>query len=78
MAPPNSINNPNNLYNNPENPNTATQEEWPIPQLHLKVLDLSSPGSGTFFSNVDVPVILKESVVRVLGSLYTTENVPRK
>jgi hypothetical protein len=53
-------------------------DEWPIPTLHLRVWDIASPGSGTFFANVQVPSLLKESVIRVLNQLYTPATAPDK
>jgi len=52
------------------------EQQWPIPKLHLRVNDVLSPGSGTFFDCVEIGSLFKQSVIQVLSHLYTPTTAP--
>lgn len=62
----------------PRPPPSDPKADWPIPQLVLRVDDLSHPGAKLFFKHVDPLEAMREAVISVYCWLYTLENVPRE
>lgn len=62
----------------PTQENFDASKLWPIPKLLLRVNDLASPGSTTFFEHVNPASALRDAVLAVFQSLYTPQTVPQK
>lgn len=69
---------PGTMAPSTQEPLKKPQEDWPIPKIRLQVGNLASPGSALFFSSFNPSVILQQSVLHVLKTLYTLQTVPRQ
>ncbi|KAH7106792.1 plant basic secretory protein [Auriculariales sp. MPI-PUGE-AT-0066] len=59
-------------------PTPTGTEPWPVPPLHLRVVNLDTPGARKFFAHVNDPTAVFKAAVRdVFVWLYTQQSVPR-
>jgi len=57
---------------------TAAEPAWPIPNLNLRVEDLSHPGATVFFEEAHPTTVLRDAVIASFTWLYTPETMPTK